>query len=47
MLPELLMPVKLKNIQPCTQTWIEEMAEMFTLMGLFLNVTHPEMYKAG
>jgi hypothetical protein len=47
MLPELLMPLKLKHIQPCTQTWIEEMAEMFALMGAFLNITHPKMYKAG
>lgn len=34
-------------MKPCTKVWLEEMAETFALMGALLNITHPEMYRAG
>ena len=46
-LPEISVTLKPGQIKPSTQTWLEDVAESFALIGAFLMIAHPELYMAG
>jgi hypothetical protein len=45
--PKLSATLKPGKIKACTQKWLEDTSESFTLMGTLLGIIHPELYAAG
>ena len=44
---EISATLKPGKIKPSTQAWLAETAESFAVMGAFLNIANPELYRAG